>query len=148
MGDTSARMRIDLLNRDAYSCQYFKVSNRYFSLTVTNNIFFFLFFYFKKENSVNIYNAEIARKCLHCVIIINSVLSNISMTFYLQPFARWQLCWCCLYQFNIVDRAVWTPAYAERASIMSDLWFSRRWLAGEKEWQHMRSGYCEEGEER
>ena len=30
----------------------------------------------------------------------------------------------------------------------SDLWFSRRWLAGEKEWQQMKSGYCEEVEER
>jgi len=25
---------------------------------------------------------------------------------------------------------------------MSDLWFSRTQLAGKKEWQHMRSGYC------
>jgi len=31
----------------------------------------------------------------------------------------------------------------------SDLWFSRRrWLAGEREWQQMKSGYCEEVEER
>jgi len=31
---------------------------------------------------------------------------------------------------------------------MSDLSFSRRrWLASEKEWQQMRSGYCEEVEE-
>ena len=27
---------------------------------------------------------------------------------------------------------------------MSDLWFSVRWLVGEKGWQPMRSGYCEE----
>ena len=25
----------------------------------------------------------------------------------------------------------------------SDLWYSRRWLAGEKGWQQMKSGYCE-----
>jgi len=32
---------------------------------------------------------------------------------------------------------------------MSDLWFlRRRWLAGEKEWQQMKSRYCEEVEER
>jgi len=31
---------------------------------------------------------------------------------------------------------------------MSDLRFSRKWLAGEKEWQHTNSVYCEEVEER
>jgi len=39
---------------------------------------------------------KFTRKCLHYVIVTMEVLTNILMALYMQQFARWQLCWCCL----------------------------------------------------
>ena len=91
---------IHLSSEDPDLYKYFQVSNscfmlQYRDITQIGNIIFI------SQNQtqyikLSIYSAEFTRKWLLCIIIIISiaVLSNILMTLYLQPFARWQLSWC------------------------------------------------------